>query len=56
MKGIRLEFYKLRRRKIWVIILVLLVVQCLWGSGHFGIWMQKSYLRVICSACTIFPC
>lgn len=35
MKGIRLEFYKLRRRKIWVIILVLLVVQCLWGMWAF---------------------
>jgi hypothetical protein len=35
MKGIFLEFYKIRRRKIWVIILVLLGVQCLWGLWGF---------------------
>ncbi len=35
MKGIRLEFYKIRRRKIWVIIMVLLGVQCLWGLWAF---------------------
>lgn len=35
MKGILLEFYKIRRRKIWVIILVLLGVQCLWGLWAF---------------------
>ncbi|NNJ30289.1 ABC transporter permease [Lacrimispora defluvii] len=35
MKGILLEFYKIRKRKIWVIILVLLGVQCLWGMWAF---------------------
>jgi len=35
MKGILLEFYKIRRRKVGVIILVLLGVQCLWGLWAF---------------------
>lgn len=35
MKVILLEFYKIRRRKVGVIILVLLGVQCLWGLWAF---------------------
>ena len=35
MKVILLEFYKIRRRKVGVIILVLLGVQCLWGLLAF---------------------
>lgn len=35
MNGILLEFYKIRRRKVGVIILVLLGVQCLWGLWAF---------------------
>lgn len=35
MKAVFLEFYKIRKRKIWVTIAALLGVQCLWGMWSF---------------------
>lgn len=35
MKGIYLEFYKIRRKKIWVTIVALFGVECLWALWAF---------------------
>ena len=35
MKAVFLEFYKIRKRKIWVTVAALLLVQCLWGMWSF---------------------
>ncbi len=35
MKAVFLEFYKIRKRKIWVTDAALLLVQCLWGMWSF---------------------